>query len=335
MIKLGIIGTNFVSDWLCDSVTRVPGVECAAVYSRKAETGAAFAQKHGIPKVETDLETFLSLPQVDAVYVASPNAFHYPQTMAAIAHGKHVLCEKPIALDSGELSDMIRAAKEQGVVLLEAMRPAFDPALAAFASAFLEIGPLRHARFEFCQYSSRYDRFKNGEILNAFQPALGNAALMDIGVYAVHVCVKLFGLPLGADGQSDAPTGFPPSFFAQAVKLSNGFEGLGRIFLPYPGFSAEILYSKITESVQPSIVTGENGSVTIDKLSMPSHVILTRRGKEPEELSFEKRKCNMEYEVEEFARLIRCGGENPHLRHSVAALRVMDWARAMTGTSFC
>lgn len=322
MIKLGIIGSNFVSDWLCDSIDRTGGIVNHAVYSRTTEKGTAFAEKHNIPTVYTDMEDFLS-SDIDAVYIASPNAFHFPQAMAALSHGKHVLCEKPIALDSRELAQMIDTARRNNVILLEAMRTAFDPALSAVSGCLDRLGAIRYARFEFCQYSSRYDKFKSGEVLNAFNPKLGNAALMDIGVYAVHACVKVFGKP-----DMD-------HVWAQSVKLVNGFEGMGNILLPYGSFTAEVLYSKITESIQPSVIIGENGSVTIDKLSMPQNVVLHMRGQEPEALTFEKKTCNMEFETAEFVRLIRGGEVNhSHMIHSVNALAVMDKARELTDTKF-
>ena len=95
-LKLGIIGTNFISDWLADAVAETDTVVCYAVYSRTTERGSDFAARHGIDKVYTDVEEFYSCG-IDAVYVASPNCKHLEQTMGAIAHGLHVLCEKPIA----------------------------------------------------------------------------------------------------------------------------------------------------------------------------------------------------------------------------------------------
>lgn len=322
MIKLGIIGSNFVSDWLCESVRRTEGITNHALYSRTAERGSEFANKHGIPHVYTDLEEFFS-SDIDAVYIASPNSCHFGQAMAAMDHGKHVLCEKPIATSSRDLNEMIDKAKEKCVILLEAMRPAFDPAFDAVKNALPSLGTIRYARFEYCQYSSRYDKFKNGEIMNAFNPKLGNAALMDIGVYALHTCLKLFGLPY-LDGIS-----------AKSVMLSNGFEGMGTVLLPYDGFTAEILYSKIADSVQPSVILGENGGMMIDRLSVPAEVTLRLRGKDTEALSFESRESNMDFETEEFVRLIRTGDVNHgHLLHSVNTLAVMDKIRALTGISF-
>ncbi|MBE6599433.1 MAG: Gfo/Idh/MocA family oxidoreductase [Ruminococcaceae bacterium] len=322
MIKLGIIGSNFVSDWLTESVEGTEGIVNHALYSRTAERGAEFAAKHNIPTVYTNFDDFLT-SDIDAVYVASPNKFHFPQAMAAMAKGKHVLCEKPIALDTAELDQMIETARKQGVVLLEAMRPAFDPGIDAAKTALPLLGQIRYARFEFCQYSSRYDRFKQGEVMNAFTPSLGNAALMDIGVYAVHNCVKLLGLP-----DLERIT-------ASSIKLSNGFEGMGNVLLPYEGFNAEILYSKIADSVQGSVILGENGGLTIDKMSVPSKVTLHLRGTESEDLPFEMRKNNMDFETEVFVKLIREGKvEHEYMANTRAAMQLMDRVRELAGIRF-
>ena len=113
-IRLGIIGTNFVSDWLTEEAQKSGLYEVCAVYSRKMETGETYAAKHAIPVVYTDMEAFLSDPTLDAVYISSPNACHAAQTIDALRHGKHVLCEKPIATSSAEYREMRQAAREHG-----------------------------------------------------------------------------------------------------------------------------------------------------------------------------------------------------------------------------
>ena len=100
-IKIGIIGTNFISDDFCNAAVKVPGAVLRAVYSRKEETGAAFAERHSIPEVFTDYKKFLS-SDIDAVYVASPNFIHCSQTIMALEHKKHVLCEKVMAVNEAK-----------------------------------------------------------------------------------------------------------------------------------------------------------------------------------------------------------------------------------------
>ncbi len=290
MIKLGIIGTNFVSEWMCENVSISSGIENYAVYSRTYERGESFAKKYGVPHVYTGFEEFLE-SGIDAVYVASPNALHYPQAMAAISHGLHVMIEKPACLNELEFRSLETAARERGAVIMEAMRPAHDPALGIIRDAAHEIGDVRRATLEFCQYSSRYDRFKAGIYTNTFDPKLGNAALMDIGVYPMHIAVSLFGAP--------------QRIYASSVKLDGGMEGQGTVLMDYGTHQIEVIYSKIVDSYSPSVILGEDGCVTVGKLSTLENVGLCVRGGKYESLIDNRSENNMLYEISDFVRAIR------------------------------
>lgn len=320
MLRIGMIGTNFISDWLADAAKEVPDLTLAAVYSRTAESGNAFAARHGIATVYTDLEAFLS-SDIDAVYIASPNALHEPQAILAAQHKKHILCEKPIASSEAGLLRMIQVAKENGVVLLEAMRPAFMEGTWRVKEALREIGTLRSACFRFCQYSSRYDRYKNGEILNAFNPTLHNAALLDIGIYPLFFMIAVLGVP--------------NSIQSRSIILENGFEGRGHILAAYEGMTATVDYSKIDDSCLPSFITGENGSILIDKMSMPRRITLSLRGKEPILLYEDSEEKDMKYELAAFRDMIdkKCDAA-PYLSLSRDTLRVADEVRKQNGIVF-
>jgi predicted dehydrogenase len=309
-----------VSDWLCESVAISEGITAHAMYSRTKERGTEFAEKHQIPNVYTDMEEFLS-SDIDAVYVASPNFLHFAQAKAAIEHGKHVLVEKPACLSEVEFCELEELAKARGVIILEAMRPGHDTAVDAVRGAMKEIGVIRRSVFDFCQYSSRYDKFKNGEVLNAFNPAMGNAALMDIGVYALHCCVMLFGEP--------------KTVYSKSVILHNGMEGMGSVFLDYGTHQAEVVYSKITDSYTPSIITGEDGTITITKLSLFEKVCLHKRGGEDTILVDGRTENNMIYEIADFVRAIR-GEMSVDSFNEVTriTLRIMDTIRDQNGIVF-
>lgn len=319
-IKLGIIGSNFVSDWLCDSVKISEGIENHAVYSRTKEKGEEFAAKHSIPHVHTDFEDFLS-SDIDAVYIASPNFRHFDQAISAVEHGKHVLVEKPATLNEKEFTILEHAARDRGVIVLEAMRPAHDPAIELVRESMKKIGTIRRAVFDFCQYSSRYDKFRAGEVLNAFNPLYGNAAIMDIGVYALHCAVNLFREP--------------ESICSKSVKLFNGMEGMGTAILSYGDCNVEVVYSKITDSVTPSVITGENGFVTIGKLSTLDTVCLKKRSGELQVLVSDRKENNMVYEISDFVKCI--SGEMSPDRFSNMTrigLRIMDEIRRQNGIVF-
>lgn len=323
-IKIGIIGTNFISDDFCNAAVKVPGAVLRAVYSRKEETGAAFAERHSIPEVFTDYKKFLS-SDIDAVYVASPNFIHCSQTIMALEHKKHVLCEKVMAVNEAEVRSMIDCARRNQVVLLEAMRPDFDPAFDIVEQNLNRIGRLRRATFEFCQYSSRYDKFREGIVMNAFDPTLGNAAVMDIGVYCIHSLVRLFGMP--------------QEIQAFSTKLSNDFDGNGIVLMKYETMIAEAVYSKISVSVNPSVIQGEDGSILIDYISKPEKICLqlregardTLEGAGREILPFIPADNNMIYEIQEFIKLINENNiDHKYLQYSLDTIRVIDEVRRQT-----
>lgn len=291
-LSLGIVGTNFVSDWLCEAVAVTDGIEASAVFSRKEETGSAFAKKHGIPNVYTDFDVFLS-SGIEAVYLASPTFCHFAQAKAALEKGLHVLCEKPLVMKREESEFLFALAEEKSVILMEAMRPAHDPAFALVKDSLAELGAIRRVSFEYCQYSSRYDRYKNGEVLNAFEPSISGGALFDIGIYPLFWCVALFGKP--------------KSVQAGSVFLENGFEGGGCLLLDYDGFTASVTYSKICDSVIPSVITGENGSLVIHRMTSPETIVFTPRGSEARALDYTPANNNLVYEVADFIHAIREG----------------------------
>ena len=322
-MRLGIIGTNFISDNLVAAARNTAGVEIKAVYSRKRDTGAAFAAKHPeIGLIFDDLDDFLGSPEIDAVYVASPIVAHARQTVLALRSGKHVLCEKMMAHTLPAAEKMRSVAAECGRVLIEAMRPAHDPAYDTLRALLPRIGKIKSAALEFRQYSSRYDRFKSGVVMNAFDPTMYNSALSDIGIYPLHAALMLFGTDCVLKS-------------AESEILHNGFEADGRLVLDYGGFDAEILYSKIRNSTAPSLIVGEQGSITVDKISQPTCLTLTLPDGSEEQYRFAPPDDNnMTYELAAFRDM--CDGRldpTPYLDLTLAAQRIVDLAYRASGAS--
>lgn len=319
-IRLGIIGTGKISAQLCDAVRRAGGFTAAALLSRDRARGEAFAKENGVAAVYTDESAFLS-SEIDAVYVATPNRLHAAGAIAALTAGKHVLCEKPVALTTAEWGEMCTAAKKNGCVLLEAIRPLHDPAFSLLQSYLPRLGKLRSASFVYCQYSSRYDAFRRGEILRAFDPSYGNAAMMDIGIYTAALAAALFGVPERVS--------------ASSVFLENGFEGGGQALLTYRDMPVTLTYSKIVEEVTPSVIYGEEGALTFYRPSAPRELWYYPRGGAPVRLPYEPAENNMTHELHTFARLITAGEvDHPYLAISRTTMQIADAVRASAGVEF-
>lgn len=324
MIRLGIIGTNQISHRFMGAVREIPDLHLNAVYSRSACTGEQFARKYGCSIVYTSLKELAESGQVDAVYIASPNSCHAEQAVMMLRAGKHVLCEKPVAASLEETEQMIKAARENHVVLLEAMRSVHDPGFLKLQELIPMVGTVRRVTFTYCQYSSRYDRFKQDEVLNAFNPELANAALMDIGVYCVHPLVSLWGMP--------------ENIVCASLFLSNGMEGMGSVIASYPDMLAELQYSKITDGALPSQIQGENGVILIDKITDIRKLELILRDGTGRQIEIPKKENNMYYEAEVFVKLILGKLDDAILRlydrRTLWEMELMDKIRSKAGIRF-
>ena len=323
MIPFGIIGTGKITRTFLEAVQSVPELALGAVYSRSLEKAQSFGEEYGAKAFTDSLEDLAADRDVQAVYIASPNCCHCEQAIRMMDAGKHVLCEKPAASNQEEYQRMLEAARRNGVVFFEAMRPAFTPEMAMVEETLPRLGKIRQASFSFCQYSSRYDNFKNGIIENAFRPELSNGSLMDIGVYCIHWMVRLFGMP--------------ESLQASPIFLENGVDGAGAIIGTYPDMQVQLLYSKICDGHTPSEIQGENGSLLMDTVSQPQKLTLCLRGQTPEALPVTPCANNMVYEARRWAQWITRGPDRELFRvqdDTMTELRVLDKVRALCGIRF-
>ena len=291
MIRFGIIGTNTITTKFIEDSRTLPDFSLTAVYSRTKDRAKEFASKYKVDTTFTDLEHMAKSDVIDAVYIASPNSFHADQAILFMKHGKHVLCEKPIASHTKEVETMIQTAKKHNVVLMEALKSTLLPNFQTIQNNIHKIGKVRRYFASFCQYSSRYDAYKEGTTLNAFNPALSNGALMDIGVYCIYPMVVLFGAPSHVQ--------------ANAYLLDSGVDGEGSLLLKYAERDAIIMYSKITNSYVPSEIQGENGSIIIDKISSPTKIEIRYHDGQVEDITTPQSNKTMSYETKEFIRLIQ------------------------------
>jgi predicted dehydrogenase len=188
-VKLGILGcANIAKQFVRDTVSS-PAVAIAAVASRDAAKAAAFAEAFGLPRALSSYEALLRDPDIEAIYLPLPNSLHAEWAIKAAEAGKHVLCEKPLALNRAEAEAMFAAARRHGVLLLEAYPYAFQPHTAAMLRLIADdvIGDVRavQACFGFMLPAAP------GNI--RLMPAMGGGALLDAGSYPLSLVRLVMG----------------------------------------------------------------------------------------------------------------------------------------------
>lgn len=248
-IRLGTIGSGVIVESILNAVAAIEGIRCTAVYSRSEKSGRELAGKYDVQTVYTDLEAMLEDPQVNFVYVASPNSLHFQHAQLALQHGKHVLCEKPLAPERHQVAELVQLAQDKQLLLIDAVPTAFLPNFELVRQNLEKIGPVKLVLCNYSQYSSRYDKLKHGEISNVFSPDFAGGSLQDINFYNIYFNVALFGHP------------------DQAIYFPNLHDGQidtsGVMILKYPGFVSTNAGAKDTWGVNSAQIEGENGYIYI------------------------------------------------------------------------
>lgn len=323
MINFGVIGTSWITEEFIKCASLDENFKLNAVYSRSEEKVKAFAEKYNVTNVFTDLEEMAKSQVIQAVYIASPNGLHASQSILFLNNKKHVLCEKAIASNIMELKEMIEAAKNNNMLLMEAMKTTYLPNFKAIEDNLYKLGKIRRYFASYCQYSSKYDAHKEGKHMNAFDPNFSNGSIMDIGTYCIHPLVKLFGLP--------------EEITASALRLNSGVDGEGALMLKYKEMDGIIIHSKIANSFLPAEIQGEEGTMVIDRINNPENVKIIYKNRTVEELSVPQIKETMYYELKEFIQLIKDNktqSEVNSYNQSIMAMKIIEEARKQTHIIF-
>jgi predicted dehydrogenase len=188
-LRFGVLGAAKITpEALIEPAADCGRADVVAIAARDAKRARRFAKKHGIGRVESSYQALVENPDIDAVYNPLPASLHAEWTIRALESGKHVLCEKPFAANARQAEQMVAAARERDLVLLEAFHyryhPLTDRILEVMASGAL--GDLREMEAAFCiairdQSDIRYDL------------SLGGGATMDLGCYPIHWSRQVMG----------------------------------------------------------------------------------------------------------------------------------------------
>ena len=323
-IKFAVIGTSKITTMFLAAAKQDERFHLQAVYSRNIETALLFAKEHQADMFFDDLSALAAWDEIDAVYIASPNSYHAQQAIQMMAAGKHVLCEKPIAVNANEFEQMVETAKQFNVCLMEAMLSSFVPNFLVIKDSLDKIGPLRKFTASFCQYSSRYPAYLKGENPNTFNLSFANGSLVDIGIYPLYAAISLFGMP--------------DKVQSQCSKLASGVDGCGDVILSYDQLSYEnslqlqavISHSKVSSGENIGELQGELGRIVWQHSSEFDQVKLVMNTGEEQVLSVAQHENKMVYECQHFLDLV----ENKHIESMVNSwqlsrnvLRVIEQVR--------
>src|SRR5689334_14308924 len=193
-LRWGILGTGNIARQFATGVRQSARCRTVAVASRAIDTARDFAQTYEITSAYGSYDAMLADRSVDAIYLSLPNSLHHKWTLRSIRAGKHVLCEKPFAMNAEEAAEMIDVAQREGRVLIEAFMYRAHPQTRAIVQAVRggKIGRLQVIRTSFCYRTTRIA----GNV--RFVRELGGGALMDVGCY----CLSFSRLLAGAEPTS-------------------------------------------------------------------------------------------------------------------------------------
>ena len=322
-MKLGILGTGMiVKDVL--TMYHELGVEKTYLFSTKKSKSQALElmKKYHLDKVYTDYDELLQ-SDVDTIYCALPNHLHYEFSKKALENDKNVIIEKPITANSKELEDLIETANKKNLMIFEAMNLHYTPAFLSLKEDLKKLGDIKIVSFNYSQYSSRYNAFKEGIIQPAFDYTKSGGALMDLNIYNIHLMVALFGKPLKVNYMAN---------------IEKNIDTSGIITLDYGSFKAVCIGAKDCKAPIATSIQGDQGCISIQT---PANVLkgfkVLYNDQREEEFDLQGDTHRMIYEFNEFVKMIEnkdFDRANEMMEKSLIAMDIATKARIDAGVHF-
>lgn len=290
-MKLGILGSGKIVKEILPVLEQVENIELVAIAARNKGKLEELVEEFNIGKYYIGIDNLLADPDIDIVYVALPNYLHYEAMDKAIAKGKDIICEKPFCGNLRESEDIFARAFAKGLIVLEAASHRFIPNALAVRDELKKLGEIKIVSFNYSQYSSRYDKFKEGEIAPVFDRSMDGGALMDINFYNVDYLSMLFGRP-------KAVKYFP--------NMEKGIDTSGILYLDYGNFKAVAIGSKDSDASLVNTIQTDRGSIEItDAINSFSSFRIKESGKDVfREVNVNEPCHRMVYEFREFLEII-------------------------------
>ena len=318
--RWGIAGPGGIASSFAEDMGRVDSGVITALASRSVERAEAFADRFEIGSRYGDYRALADDPAVDIVYIATPHSRHEADTLMYVEAGKHVLCEKPFALNARQAQRMADAARSAGVFLMEAMWSRFLPAYRVLVDVLGE-GRIGDALLVEADFGFRTDVVPGNR---HFDLAQGGGALLDLGIYPVQLCSLVLGIP--------------ERVVADGIVGSTGVDEVVAAVLHHPGNRLGVVKAALRAPMACTArIGGTDGVIDLPALMhCPSSITVSNmNGVECIDASWEG--PGLRFEVEEVHRCLEAGlTESPSmpLDESVAIAKTLDAIRAPLGVVY-
>ncbi|MBF7105077.1 Gfo/Idh/MocA family oxidoreductase [Pediococcus pentosaceus] len=317
-MKLGIVGAGMIVKDFLTMTPLLPEIELKAITGTPhgIDNMEKLQMQYGIDRVYTDIDECLANEEIDTIYVAVPNHLHFAFAKKALEAGKNVICEKPFTLNLAELEELAELAQTKQLILLEAITNQYMMNYQKIKEAVPTLGEIKVVECNYSQYSSRYDAFKAGEVLPAFNPKFGGGALMDINIYNIHFVVGLLSAP---------------SSVKYLANIEKDIDTSGILILNYPDTKVVCIGAKDSTATIRSTIQGTKGSVIVNGATnvLDNFDIESKAG--IENFDFKQNSHRMYEEFKAFQRIIAEKDLEEaalRLQHSEEVLRVVEQALA-------
>ncbi len=259
-IRWGILGTGFIAGEFAKGLNSVAKAQLLGIASRKPANAQAFAQIFQVTRVYDRYEQLVQDPDLDVVYIATPNHTHKDLCILCLEAGKPVLCEKPFTLNAQEASEVIDVARRQQVFCMEAMWMRFMP-LIQEVKGMIERGAIGDVKILMADFGYPFAYDANSRF---FAPQFGGGALLDRGVYGLSLAYYILGAP--------------SAIVAQAAIAPTGVDEQSSILLNYPqGKLAVLSQSLSTYTSNQAVIMGTTGKISIHELFIkPEKISVTK-----------------------------------------------------------
>lgn len=316
--RWGILGTGSIAKKFAKSLNLLENAVMHSVGSRDQGRADAFAHEYGFSKSYGSYEAFMADPDLEIVYVSSPHTLHLEHTLLAIKHCKHVICEKPMSINAGEVSEMVSAAVKGKVFLMEALWPPFQPSYHKAEEIIRSgvLGKLRHMRGRFA-FSTVFDAERR-----TYNMSLGGGSLLDIGIYPVMDILRYMGKPVAFEA-------------ASVISPTGADESTAVIFRFDDGRLAEAYCSFGNPAGTSTEFNCENGNITLSRgRDRSQHLLVEYPGGQTEEMLFTPPAHGYQFEAAEVMHCLDKGlMESPvvPLSFSLELAATLDAIRKRTG----